>query len=61
MSHIKCSWDDDFKRHIVIYSREGMLDFFGKDEKLDKDGILRKIQNVTEEDEVRRVYHSHFY
>lgn len=38
-----------------------MLDFFGKDEKLDKDGILRKIQNVTEEDEVRRVYHSHFY
>ena len=38
-----------------------MLDFFGKGEKLDKDGILRKIQNVTEEDEVRRVYHSHFY
>lgn len=36
--------------------REGMLDFFGKDEKLDKDGILRKIQNVTEEDEVHKLY-----
>lgn len=30
-----------------------MLDFFGSEEKLDKDGILRKKENVSEEKEVR--------
>lgn len=36
--------------------REGMLDFFGKEDKLDKDGILRKIDNVSEEDEEQKRY-----
>lgn len=58
---IKCLVDHDVKLHTVIYNREGMLDFFWKDDKLDKDGILRKINNVSEEDEVRRMYFFGFY
>lgn len=54
---IKCLVDHDVKLHTVIYNREGMLDFFWKDDKLDKDGI----NNVSEEDEVRRMYFFGFY
>lgn len=33
-------------------SRDGMLEFFGSDEKLDKTGILRKTEDPSKNEEV---------